>query len=121
MGDIDHSHEDGYLDLGDGKDFEIISNGINIYPQETEMQSIQHPDVANVAVFGIPNGGIRRRGQGSLSAINWPINEEDMALTLKEWLRSFLSHVKIPRSIDFKEALTRLDNGKIYELSTATI
>lgn len=118
MGDIDHSHEDGYLDLGDGKDFEIISNGINIYPQETEMQSIQHPDVA---VFGIPIGGIRRKGQGSLSAISWPINEEDMALILKEWLRSFLSHVKIPRSIDFEETLTRLDNGKIHESSTATI
>ena len=83
MGDTEHSHEDGYLYLSDRKDFKIISEGINIYPQETEKQSIQHPDVADVAVLGIPNGGIRRRGQGSRSAINWPINEEDMALTLK--------------------------------------
>ena len=55
MGDTDHSHEDGYLYLSDRKDFKIISDGINIYPQETEKQSIQHPDVADVAVFGIPS------------------------------------------------------------------
>ena len=33
----------------------IISGGVNIYPQETENVLINHPDVADVAVFGVPN------------------------------------------------------------------
>ena len=33
----------------------IISGGVNIYPQETEDVLITHPDVADVAVFGVPN------------------------------------------------------------------
>ena len=33
----------------------IISGGVNIYPQETEDVLITHPDVSDVAVFGVPN------------------------------------------------------------------
>ena len=33
----------------------IISGGVNIYPQEAENLLITHPEVADVAVFGVPN------------------------------------------------------------------
>ena len=33
----------------------IISGGVNIYPQECENLLITHPDVADAAVFGVPN------------------------------------------------------------------
>ena len=55
VGDAGYLDEDGYLYLSDRKDFMIISGGVNIYPQEIESQLIQHPEVADVAVFGIPN------------------------------------------------------------------
>tara|TARA_Y100001960_G_scaffold314409_1_gene378574 strand:- start:1471 stop:1782 length:312 start_codon:yes stop_codon:yes gene_type:complete len=93
----------------------IISGGVNIYPQEIENQLIQHPDVADVAVFGIPNEEFGEEVKAVVQPVEWPINKEDMALTLKEWLRSHLSHVKIPRSVDFEETLPRLDNGKLYK------
>jgi len=43
----------------------IISGGANIYPAEIEGEIIMHPQVADVAVFGIPDeewGEFRRRG-----------------------------------------------------------
>ena len=64
VGDAGYLDEDGYLYLTDRKDFMIISGGVNIYPLEIENQLIQHPDVADVAVFGIPNEEFRRGSQG---------------------------------------------------------
>ena len=32
-----------------------------------------------------------------------------------EWLRERLSHIKVPRSLDFTETLPRMDNGKLYK------
>ena len=115
MGDAGYLDEDGYLYLTDRKDFMIISGGVNIYPQEIENQLIQHPDVADVAVFGIPNEEFGEEVKAVVQPVRWPIKEKDMALTLQEWLRSFISNVKIPRSIDFEKTLPRLDNGKLYK------
>ena len=97
------------------RSWEIISGGVNIYPQEIENQLIQHPDVADVAVFGIPNEEFGEEVKAVVQPVRWPTKEEDMALNLQKWLRSFISHVKIPRSIDFEETLPRLDNGKLYK------
>ena len=115
VGDAGYLDEDGYLYLSDRKDFMIISGGVNIYPQEIESQLIQHPEVADVAVFGIPNKEFGEEVKAVVQPVRWPIKEKDMALTLQEWLRSFISNVKIPRSIDFEETLPRLDNGKLYK------
>src|SRR5690606_33263395 len=55
FGDIGYLDEEGYLYLTDRRDYVIISGGVNIYPQEAENVLSQHPEVEDVAVFGIPN------------------------------------------------------------------
>ncbi len=55
LGDVGYLDADGFLYLTDRKAFMIISGGVNIYPQETENVLITHPEVADVAVFGVPN------------------------------------------------------------------
>ena len=55
LGDVGYLDEDGYLYLTDRKAHMIISGGVNIYPQETENVLINHPEVLDVAVFGVPN------------------------------------------------------------------
>ena len=55
VGDVGELNEDGYLFLRDRKLDMIISGGANLYPAEIESELIQHPKVADVAVFGIPN------------------------------------------------------------------
>ena len=68
LGDVGYVDEDGYLYLTDRKAFMIISGGVNIYPQETENLLITHPKVADVAVFGVPQRGDRRGGEGGGAA-----------------------------------------------------
>ena len=64
LGDVGRIDADGFLYLTDRKSYMIISAGVNIYPQEAENVLAMHPKVADVAVFGVPERGLRRRGQG---------------------------------------------------------
>jgi long-chain acyl-CoA synthetase len=51
LGDVGYLDDDDFLYLcGRSKDM-IISGGVNIYPAEIEAALIQHPDVADCAVF----------------------------------------------------------------------
>jgi long-chain acyl-CoA synthetase len=36
-----------------------------------------------------------------------------------EWCKQRLSHIKMPRSIDFMEQLPRMENGKLYKRQLA--
>jgi long-chain acyl-CoA synthetase len=115
VGDVGYLNEHGYLYLSDRKDFMIISGGVNIYPQEIENQLIMNDTVADVAVFGIPNEEFGEEVKAVVQPTQWPVDERAMEEGLLVWLREFLSPVKVPRSIDFKEELPRLDNGKLYK------
>ena len=55
VGDVGYLNEDGFLFLCDRKSDMIIAGGVNIYPAEIEGEILAHPQVADVAVFGIPD------------------------------------------------------------------
>jgi long-chain acyl-CoA synthetase len=55
-GDLGYLDEDGYLFVVDRKREVIICGGFNIYPAELEALILEHPDVAEVAVMGVPDG-----------------------------------------------------------------
>ena len=55
VGDVGYFDADGFLFLNDRSNDMIIVGGVNIYPAEIEGALIQHPAVADVAVFGVPN------------------------------------------------------------------
>jgi acyl-CoA synthetase (AMP-forming)/AMP-acid ligase II len=54
-GDIGRLDANGYLYMLDRADDMVISGGFNIYPAELESVIAAHPDVVEVAVFGIPD------------------------------------------------------------------
>ncbi|WP_395646421.1 class I adenylate-forming enzyme family protein [Terricaulis sp.] len=54
-GDVGRFDADGFLELMDRKKDMIISGGFNIYPSDLEAVVRQHPDVADVAVVGVPS------------------------------------------------------------------
>ncbi len=55
VGDIAYRDADGFYYICDRKGDMIISGGMNIYPAEIEAALERHPDIADVAVFGIPS------------------------------------------------------------------
>ena len=115
LGDVGYVDSDGYLFLTDRKAFMIISGGVNIYPQEIENLLITHPQVMDVAVVGAPDEEMGEK----VVAVVQPVDPADAGPALAQELTAFarerLSHVKIPRQIDFTTELPRHPNGKLYK------
>jgi acyl-CoA synthetase (AMP-forming)/AMP-acid ligase II len=115
LGDVGRLDADGYLYLTDRKSFMIISGGVNIYPQEIENLLITHPKVADAAVIGGPDPDMGEQ----VVAVVQPLDMADagpaLAEELMDYLRPQLSRVKLPRRIDFREALPREATGKLYK------
>jgi long-chain acyl-CoA synthetase len=114
-GDVGYVDEDGFLYLTDRKNFMIISGGVNIYPQEIENLLVGHEKIADVAVFGIPNEEFGEEVKAVVEPMNWADATDETAIEILEWLRERLSHIKMPRSLDFHRKLPRMDNGKLYK------
>jgi fatty-acyl-CoA synthase len=114
-GDLGYVDQEGYLYLTDRKHFTIISGGVNIYPQELENLIINHDKVADVAVFGIPHEEFGEEVKAVVEPLNWADATDETAFEIMEWLRERISHIKMPRSLEFHQKLPRMDNGKLYK------
>jgi len=115
LGDVGYVDDDGYLFLTDRKHFMIISGGVNIYPQEAENVLIMHDAVIDVAVFGVPNEEFGEEVKAVVQPKNMADAGPELEITLMDYCRAQLSHIKCPRSIDFREELPRHPTGKLYK------
>ncbi len=116
VGDLGEMDEDGYLYLRDRKADMIISGGVNIYPAEIEGELINHPAVQDVAVFGIPNADWGEEIKAVVETARAGIEPSpELAEEIQTWAATRLAKFKLPRSIDFVEALPREPNGKLIK------
>ena len=82
MGDIGRVDEDGFIELiGRSKDM-IISGGFNIYPVDLENVLLQHPDVAEAAVIGMPSERWGETPVGFVTTVKDAHFDNDTALSL---------------------------------------
>ncbi len=115
LGDMGYVDEEGYLYLTDRKAFMIISGGVNIYPQAVEDALILHPDIADVAVFGVPNADFGEEVKAVVQLVPGIESSPALAETLIAYARENMAHYMAPRSIDFIDELPRLPTGKLYK------
>ena len=115
VGDVGELNEEGYLFLRDRKTDMIISGGANIYPAEIEAELFQHPKIADVAVFGIPNEDWGEEIKAVVQVIDGVEASEQLSREILEWCGDRLARMKTPKSIDYLEELPRDPNGKLYK------
>ena len=112
-GDVGFVDAEGYVYLSDRKSNMIISGGVNIYPAEIEHVFQGHPAVADVAVFGIPDDEWGESVHAAVELERGIAPTPDRADELRAFARARLARYKIPRTIDFHEALPRHPTGKL--------
>jgi long-chain acyl-CoA synthetase len=114
-GDIGYFDEDGYLFLADRAIDMIISGGVNIYPAEIEGVLITHPAVRDVAVFGVPDEEFGEQVKAAVELSDGVEPTERLVAELLAHLRASLAGYKVPRTVDFVDAMPRTPTGKLYK------
>ena len=115
LGDVGYLDEEGFLYLTDRKSYMIISGGVNIYPQETEDVLITHPEIADVAVFGVPNEEMGEEVKAVVQPHDMSRAGKALEAELIVFCRKHLSPIKCPKSIDFEAELPRTPTGKLVK------
>jgi acyl-CoA synthetase (AMP-forming)/AMP-acid ligase II len=88
----------------------IISGGENIYPAEVESAICDHPDVAEVAVIGVPD---EKWGEAVKAFVVMKQGKSATATDIINFTRERIAGFKTPKSVEFIEALPRNPSGKI--------
>jgi len=111
-GDMGRFDEDGFLFLLDRIKDMIISGGFNIYAADLEEVLTRHPDVADVAVIGIPSD---QWGETPLGLVVLAPGSDVSADDLKTWTNEKLGKAQRLSEIEFRKTLPRSTIGKILK------
>ena len=114
MGDIGRVDADGFVHLADRSANVIISGGVNIYPAEIEHVLAEHPAVADVAVFGIPDEEWGEQVKAAVELAPGVAASPSLEAEILAFARARLAGYKVPRSIDVEDELPRHPTGKLY-------
>lgn len=109
-GDIGRLDADGYLYLLDRLGNMIVSGAENVYPLEVEAALMKHPAVAQAAVFGVPDA---KWGEAVRAAVVRAPGTSATADEIIQDTRKHLAGYKLPKAIDFVDALPRNATGKV--------
>ncbi|MBI5920597.1 MAG: hypothetical protein HY847_02985 [Betaproteobacteria bacterium] len=112
VGDIARQDEEGYIYLVDRKKDLIISGGVNGYPREIEEVLHAHPAIAEAAVIGILDD---YWGEAVKAFV---VCRKGASLTKDELIafcQTSLAGCKLPKTVDFIEALPRNAAGKVLK------
>ncbi|HEY1836696.1 MAG TPA: fatty acid--CoA ligase [Rhizomicrobium sp.] len=111
-GDAGYVDSDGYVYVQDRVKDMIVSGGENIYPAEVESAIYGHPSVAEVAVIAVPDN---KWGEAVKAVIVLKPGCKPDANSIAEFTRTRIAGYKLPKSIDFVEALPRNATGKVLK------
>ena len=109
-GDIGFFDEDGYLSIADRKKDMIIASGYNIYPREIDEILFEHPKVLEACAIGIPDA---YRGETVKAFIVVKPGETLTEEEITQWCKEKLAAYKVPKMIEFVDALPKSAIGKI--------
>ena len=111
-GDLGEFTGSGRLRIVGRKKDMFIVGGFNAYPAEIEGFLMEHPAVAQAAVIGVPD---ERLGQVGKAFVVRKRHSEVGADELLAWSRDRMAGFKVPRSVEFLDALPLNATGKVMK------
>ncbi|CCM65941.1 FadD3 family acyl-CoA ligase [Candidatus Microthrix parvicella] len=111
-GDIGVLDADGNLAITDRLKDMFIVGGFNAYPAEIERQLLLHPDVAQAAVIGVPDG---RLGEVGYAFVVPTAGVSIDGAAIIAWCREHLANFKVPRYVESIDELPFNAGGKVMK------
>jgi long-chain acyl-CoA synthetase len=115
-GDIATIDADGYVAIVDRKKEMIIVSGYNVYPREVEEALAKHPAVLEGAAIGVPHP---IKGEEVKAFVVLKPGQTATADELIAFCREQLAPFKVPRAIEFRDALPKTLIGKVLRRQLA--
>lgn len=107
-GDVGRFDEDGFLTLMDRRKDMIISGGFNIYPSDLEAVVVEHPQVEEVAVIGVPS---EDWGETPVGVVVGPGD----AGAIRNWANARLGKTQRLAAVHIVDELPRSAIGKVLK------
>ena len=112
-GDVGHIDDEGYLFITDRKKDMIIRGGENVYCVEIEQRLVDHPDIADAAVIGVPH---QQLGEEVKAVIQVEPGREVTEGQVQAWVAETLANFKVPAYVEIRtENLPRNASGKLLK------
>ncbi len=112
-GDIGYLDDEGFLFITDRKKDMIIRGGENIYCVEIEERLVQHPEIADAAVFGVPHPEL---GEEVKATVQLEAGSTLSEADVKQWVADGLASFKVPAHVDTTtDKLPRNASGKLLK------
>jgi len=111
-GDLATLDEEGYILIVDRAKDMILTGGENVASAEIERVLYQHPAVLECAVIAIPD---EQWGEVAKAVIILKAGSQASEAEIMDHCRKHLAGFKIPRSIEFADALPKGGTGKILK------
>ena len=114
-GDIGVMDKHGNIAITDRKKDMYINGGFNVYPAEVESIMLQHPQIGQVSVVGVPDERMGEVGFAFIVPTSGVTPEPDEII---EWCRQEMANYKCPREVALIGNLPLNASGKVlkYEL-----
>jgi long-chain acyl-CoA synthetase len=109
-GDIARMDEEGYFYIVDRKKELIKPGGYQVWPREVEEVIMEHPQVLEVGVAGVPDA---YRGE---TVKAWVVTKPGESMTegeVKKWCEERMAKFKVPTQVEFRSELPKTTVGKI--------
>jgi fatty-acyl-CoA synthase len=111
-GDLGHLDAEGRLYVDGREDDMIVSGGENVFPGEVEDLLAVHPSIAEAAVIGVADDEFGQRLRAYVVVRG---GEQLDADAVRGHVRANLARYKVPRDVEFLEALPRNPTGKVLK------
>jgi len=111
-GDIGYLDEDGYLFIVDRAKDMIITGGFNVYSVEVEQALMQHADVQDSAVIGLPD---EKWGERVVAVLQLHAGRTVDPAEIQSFVKARIGSVKSPKQVEIWADLPRSKVGKVMK------
>jgi fatty-acyl-CoA synthase len=116
-GDIGYLDQDNFLYIVDRLKDMIITGGFNVYSAEVEQAVLEHPDVQDCGVIGLPDD---KWGERVTAIVQLRPGHEVSAVELTAFVKGRLGSVKAPKQVEIWPDLPRSKVGKVLKVEIKT-